>query len=313
MVAMINKFLFILLTASFIISCGAENNGNSNDYLSTELTLNSSEENFTSPSLFTITSNNYYSCNSAIIYTSNTYQPLTITTGYRLINANKTICALSDLPKNIQVDSTLEITYLKTEENSESITEIFTINEISINHLAKNSILDYSNNSHVIYTDHDLQDIQLSEFDYSGGSSSMQYVFNNKFDFNFTESEVMSDLFRYGDTEAIVDRKGFSLLDMKRVFEHYGYSAMGFRIIPQEGFDYIENDLAELQSNTPFISPINFEGTTSFITILKINNQYITCLHPHLGYIQIPFSDLANGKIRNNEDWVVIIPNYIPE
>ena len=140
---MIVKFLLILVTASWLISCVAEKDNSQNDYISTELTLNYSEENFTNPSLFTIISNGYYRCSSAILYTSNTPHSLTITTGYRLMNTNKTICALSDLPKDILVESTLEITYGKIEDNSDNIIETFTIHEESINQLTKNAILDY--------------------------------------------------------------------------------------------------------------------------------------------------------------------------
>jgi hypothetical protein len=310
---MIVNFLLILVTASWLISCGAEKDRDSNNYISTELTLNSSEEDFTSPSLFTINSNNYYSCSSAIINTTNTSHPLIITTGYRLIDTNKTICVLSDLPKDIQVDSTLEITYFKTEESSGSNTEIFTMSSIYTNQLAKNSILDFSNDTYIIYSDDDLPELKLAEFDYSGGASSMQYIFNNKFNLEFSESEAMRDLFTYGESDAIIDRNGFSLLDMKRVFQHYGYTAPGFRVIQEDGFDYIENDLSTLQLNTPFISPMNFKGTSTFVVILKINNKNITLFHPQLGYIQILFSELENGNLRNFEDWVVLIPEFIQE
>lgn len=296
-----------------IVSCGGGSSSSIKDTTSTELVLNFSESNFTSPSLFTIHSNKTFICDSANIYYNNVSRPLVITAGYRLNSTNETICALSDLPKDINSDSTLKITYQRTDNNPKTFTEAFNISPSDINQLPKNSVLNFYDKTYQTYSDHDLHDIQLSKFDYSGAASSVQYIFKDKFDLDFSEFEVMNDLLIYGETEAIIERRGFSLLDMKRVFENYGYSAAGFRMVPEEGFDYLENDIGGLQTNIPFISPISFEGTLGFVTIIKLNNQNITFLHPHLGYIQVPFSDLSSGKIRNNEDWIVLIPAYIQE
>lgn len=310
---MLIRFLLILLTSSSIISCGADNDSGNSDYLSTELTLNYSDDSFTSPSLFTISSNHFYTCVSAVIFSNDISYSLEITSGFGLMNNNETICALSDLPKEIINDSIIEISYRKAEGDAGIITESFTYQPSQINQLNKNSVYNFSNKTYVQYIDHDLTELQLASSDYSGGSSSMQYVFKEKLGMEFTEAEIMRDLLAYGETDAIVARRGFSLLDMKRVFEHYGFTANGFRVPAEEGFDYIENDLSTLQLNTPFISPVNFRGIQVFITIVKITNQAITLLHPHLGYLQIPFTELENGQLRNHEDWVVFIPEFIQE
>lgn len=313
MVSMTIKFLLLFLTACLIISCGVDKDVNSNIYNSTELSLNYSEENFTSPSLFTITSNQFYNCESAIINSYGTSYYLEITSGFRLIDSNKTICALSDLPKDIPNGSTLEITFFNDEENPEVIVETFSIEPSQINRLERNTVLDYSTNNFLTYPDHNLHDIQLSQFDYSGGSSSMQYVFKDKFDMEFSEREIMEDLFQYGETEKIISRRGFSLLDMKKVFVHHGFSASGYWMTPNNSVDYSESELDELQSMVPFISPVSLEGGLGFIVVIKINHQNITFLHPRLGYLQVPLSELVNGNLRNNEDWLIFIANYIQE
>jgi predicted double-glycine peptidase len=141
----------------------------------------------------------------------------------------------------------------------------------------------------------------------------MQYIFKNKFNHEFSEREIMEDLLQYGETENIIARRGFSLLDMKKVFLYHGYSAAGYWMTPENGVNYSEEELDYLQSEVPFISPISLEGALGFIVIIKINNQNLTFIHPRLGYIQIPISELINGKLRNNEDWIIFLADHTQE
>jgi predicted double-glycine peptidase len=305
------KLLIIIISISFIISCGSESSSSSDNNGSSELLLNASDTNFTSPSSFTISSNNDgFTCDSASLHTSDGSYDLPITSGYRLLNTKKTICGLSDLPQNILPGTALEITYHKIEDDPKSVTINYSNIDAKINSLPKNSIYDFYNKNHTIYLDHDLHNFQHSEFDYSGAATSLQYIFKDKLALEFSEYQIMSDLLQYGETDNIVARRGFSLLDMKRMLEHYGYTGSGYMMPFEEA---LEEDLVELQSQTPFISPISIDGSLSFVAIIKINNQNITFLHPHLGYMQLPFSEIKNGNARNNEDWVVFIPEFIQE
>jgi len=305
------KLFIIFISISLIISCGSESSSSADDSGSTELILNASNTNFTSPSSFTISSNNNgFICDSASLHSSDGSYDLPITSGYRLLNTKKTICGMSNLPHNIPTGTSLEIVYHEIEDESKSVTINYPNIETRINSLPKNSVYDFHNKNHTIYLDHDLYNFQHSEFDYSGAATSLQYIFKDKFALEFSEHQIMSDLLQYGETDNIVARRGFSLLDMKRMLEHYGYTGSGY-IMPFE--EALEEYLVELQSHTPFISPISIDGSLNFVAIIKINNQNITFLHPHLGYILLPFSEIKNGNARNNEDWVIFIPDFIQE
>lgn len=305
------KLFLIIISSSFIISCGSESSSSSDNDGSTELVLNSSDTNFTSPSLFTIFSTDRnFTCDSASLHSNDGSYGLPITSGYQLLNTNKTLCGISDLPKDISTGTSLEITYHEIGDDSKTESISFPNIETKINHLQKNAVYDFYNKNYTTYLDHDLHDFQHSEFDYSGAATSLQYIFKDKFALEFSEQQIMSDLLQYGETDNIVARRGFSLLDMKRMLEHYGYTGSGY-LLPLDV--ELEDDLAELQSQTPFISPISIDGTLGFAAIIKINNQNITFLHSHLGYMQLPFSEIINGNARNNEDWVIFIPEFTQE
>ena len=54
-------------------------------------------------------------------------------------------------------------------------------------------------------------------YDYSCGSAALTTLLDYYLGRNFQERQVMEGLLQFGETERIVQRRGFSLLDTKRI------------------------------------------------------------------------------------------------
>lgn len=66
-------------------------------------------------------------------------------------------------------------------------------------------------------------------YDYSCGSAALTTLLDYYLGRNLEERQVMEGLLRYGEADKIVQRRGFSLLDMKRYAAALGYKSGGFR------------------------------------------------------------------------------------
>jgi len=66
-------------------------------------------------------------------------------------------------------------------------------------------------------------------YDYSCGSAAVATITNYYLGMELDEATVINMLFKVGDPEKIMKRKGFSLLDIKRFFETLGYRALGVK------------------------------------------------------------------------------------
>ncbi len=67
------------------------------------------------------------------------------------------------------------------------------------------------------------------ELDFSCGSAAVATIFNYYLGENVTEKEVIEGLFKVGNVKKIIQRKAFSLLDIKKFAESRGYKAVGYR------------------------------------------------------------------------------------
>ncbi|WP_170144725.1 C39 family peptidase [Hydrogenivirga caldilitoris] len=67
------------------------------------------------------------------------------------------------------------------------------------------------------------------KLDYSCGSATVATIFNYYLGVPVEEEKVTHRMFEIGDKEKIAQRKGFSLLDMKRFAESYRFKAYGIK------------------------------------------------------------------------------------
>ena len=85
----------------------------------------------------------------------------------------------------------------------------------------------------------------------------------------------MEGLLHYGESQRIVQRRAFSLLDMKRLVGALGYPSGGFRAKI--------DDLKELDH--PAIVPIHYAGFKHFVVIRTIKNNRVFIADPSVGNI----------------------------
>lgn len=126
--------------------------------------------------------------------------------------------------------------------------------------------------------DQQFHNIVHQAYDYSCGSAALTTVLNGYLGHNFAEKEVMDGLLKYGEYEKIVQRRGFSLLDMKRLVTALGYQSGGYR----GSFD----DLRKLQQ--PAIVPIHYGGFKHFVAVKKYRDGRVFVADPALGNISFP-------------------------
>ena len=126
-------------------------------------------------------------------------------------------------------------------------------------------------------------------FDYSCGSASLTTLLNGYLDRDFDERQVMQGLLRFGESDRIIQRRGFSLLDMKRLVTALGYKSGGYR-----------GTLKDLEMNTPALVPIHYSGFKHFVVVKKIQDQRVFVADPALGNISFPqarFQAIWDGNV----------------
>lgn len=112
-------------------------------------------------------------------------------------------------------------------------------------------------------------------YDYSCGSAALTTLLNGYLGRQFQERQIMEGLLRFGETEKIVERRGFSLLDMKRLVTALGHPSGGFRATTR--------DLVVLDH--PAIAPIGYAGFKHFVVIKGFKDGRVFVADPALGNI----------------------------
>jgi predicted double-glycine peptidase len=118
-------------------------------------------------------------------------------------------------------------------------------------------------------------------FDYSCGSAALTTVLVYHLGLNVTEKDAMEGMLEHGETEKIIARRGFSLLDMKRYVATLGSDSGGFRA------DI--DDLAKLDQ--PAIVPIDYAGFKHFVVVKGIRDGKVFIADPAAGNIAFSVSE----------------------
>ncbi|WLQ15297.1 C39 family peptidase [Hahella aquimaris] len=119
------------------------------------------------------------------------------------------------------------------------------------------------------------RNITRQAYDYSCGSAALTTVLEHYLGRTFEERQIMEGLLHYGDAARIVERRGFSMLDFKRLVTALGY--------PSGGFKAEIEDLAELDH--PAIVPIRYGGFKHFIVVRAVRDNRVFVADPSLGNI----------------------------
>lgn len=142
---------------------------------------------------------------------------------------------------------------------------------------------------HEVRSYQDLQQngIVKQSFDYSCGSAAFATLINRYLGENLSERQVIDGLLKYGDTDAIMLRQAFSMLDMKRFSIALGYRAGGF-----------QGELSDLEElELPCIVPIRFSGYQHFVVLKAIAGGRAFLSDPFQG-------NLVMGTKEFEEMWV---------
>lgn len=126
-------------------------------------------------------------------------------------------------------------------------------------------------------------------YDYSCGSAALTTLLDFYLGRNFQERQVMEGLLQFGDAEKIAARRGFSLLDMKKLVTALGHPSGGFRAA--------EEDLVKLDH--PAIAPIEYAGFKHFIVIRGVKDGHVYVADPSLGNISFTMSRFLEVWDRN--------------
>lgn len=119
------------------------------------------------------------------------------------------------------------------------------------------------------------RNIVRQAYDYSCGSAALTTILQHYLGRNFQERQVMEGLLHYGENDRIVERRGFSMLDMKRLV-----TALGF---PAGGFKAELKDLIELDH--PAIVPIHYSGFKHFVVVKTVKDGRVYIADPSKGNI----------------------------
>lgn len=134
-------------------------------------------------------------------------------------------------------------------------------------------------------------------YDYSCGSAAMTTVLNQYLGRHFEERQIMEGLLRFGETERIVERRGFSLLDMRRLATALGHPSGGFRAEMK--------DLRTLEH--PAIVPIHYGGFKHFVVLREWRDGRLYVADPALG--NITFTETKFEQVWDQNVLFIIFPN----
>lgn len=127
--------------------------------------------------------------------------------------------------------------------------------------------------------------VQLQERDYSCGAASMTSVFKYYLEEPVTEVEVIQSLLdiakEKGTLEKIIQRRGFTLLDLKRYAESKGFKTSAFKL------EY--DDLVKL--GEPALVPIIPYGYKHFVVFRGADDKYVYLADPSYGNLTQPVDE----------------------
>jgi uncharacterized protein len=127
--------------------------------------------------------------------------------------------------------------------------------------------------------------VQLQERDFSCGAASMTTIFNYYLDSPVSELEVIQSLIQLarerGTLQNIIERRGFTLLDLKKYAESKGFTTSAFKL------EY--DDLVNL--GEPALVPVIPYGYKHFVVFRGADDKFVYLADPSFGNYTQPVAD----------------------
>ncbi|GAA0759686.1 C39 family peptidase [Ideonella azotifigens] len=133
------------------------------------------------------------------------------------------------------------------------------------------------------------ENIVHQAYDYSCGSAALTTVLRYHLGYPVTEQQSMEGMLKFGESDKIIARRGFSLLDMKRYVATLGSNSAGFKAEL--------SDLAALKD--PAIVPIDYAGFKHFVVFRGLRGGKVFLADPAAGHIVFSQEDFAQLWDRN--------------
>jgi len=120
-------------------------------------------------------------------------------------------------------------------------------------------------------------------YDYSCGSAALVTILTYHLGLKVTEQQAMEGMLDKGEKEKIIERRGFSLLDMKRYVASLGVNGAGYRA-----------EVADLLTLTePAIVPIDYAGAKHFVVLRGIRDGVVFVADPSAGNLAFSVEEFA--------------------
>ena len=133
------------------------------------------------------------------------------------------------------------------------------------------------------------RNITRQAYDYSCGSAALVTLLTYDLGIKVTEQQAMEGMMEHGEKEKIIERRGFSLLDMKRYVGTLGKKSDGFR-----------GEIADLMElKTPAIVPIDYGGFKHFVVLRGIRDGLVYIADPSAGHIVFSMNEFIQWWDRN--------------
>jgi predicted double-glycine peptidase len=130
------------------------------------------------------------------------------------------------------------------------------------------------------------QHVVMQKFDYSCGAAAMATLLNYYFQDKITERAILRDVVKHLEEDEFENRekKGLSLLDLKRFAERRGYQALGVKLeLP---------DLLELRG--PVLVYMESDGYDHFAIFRGVREDRVFLADPSLGNVRVMIGDFAD-------------------
>lgn len=139
------------------------------------------------------------------------------------------------------------------------------------------------------YSELKYRHIVRQAYDYSCGSAALVTILQHHLGLKITEQQSMEGMLARGEKEKIIERRGFSLLDMKRYVASLGVNSAGFRAEVK--------DLLTLDQ--PAIVPIDYAGFKHFVVFRGVRDGLVFIADPSAGNIVFSVKEFASLWDRN--------------
>lgn len=139
--------------------------------------------------------------------------------------------------------------------------------------------------------------IVKQQYDYSCGSAALSTLLKYHLAEEFEETQIIHGLLKYGDKEKIVERRAFSLLDMKKFVGALGYQGVGYKA----GIEDLEN------LDMPCILPMELYGYRHFTVFKEIREGHVFLADPFRGNTSYPIAQFE--KLWHQNVIFVIYPS----